>query len=114
MKQRTEYLATWIDREAMERDYPDAARKDGYSDADIRRSEGFLDVCPPEYYGRERKFPSLDAAKKWAHKNRSLDTWESPRAIVRVVTPATYDEPEDYEDTEVWSCECGKFERIDA
>lgn len=113
-KQHKEYWVEWVDRAEMDRDYPDAARKGGYSEADIRKSEGYLDCCPPEYYTKGQRFPSFAAAKAWANKNYALDVWGSPRAIVRLVTPATYDLPEDYEDVEVWSRECGKFERIDA
>jgi hypothetical protein len=75
MLTKTEFWVEWVDEAEMSRDYPDAARKGGFSDGDIARAEGFLDCCPPENYTRGRRFPSVALAKGWAKRNRLLDLW---------------------------------------
>ncbi len=95
---RIEYWIEWVDGSRMIADYPEAARRGGFTEQDISKREGLLDVCPPEHYTERRRFPNRETAIGWARKNQSLDLWKLPRlSVVEVTEYRTHDETEEVE-----------------
>lgn len=77
---RIEYWIEWVDGSRMIADYPEAARRGGFTEQDISKREGLLDVCPPEHYTERRRFPSRETASTApTTKPRKWSCGTSPR-----------------------------------
>jgi hypothetical protein len=82
------YLAVWIDAATWEK----LGRAQGW-----QPGESLYDYVEADYAEKQKQFPTLEAAKKWAEKNLKLDEWQTPFAETQVYSDDGYGPPYSWE-----------------